>query len=416
MFGHAGRAGVGHAQRAFEQFGGIQAHQRRGQQSEIRERRKTAADVRVVREHAAESALRGQALKRRSRIGDRDEIPARFNAFAFAELGVKIIAVGQWLGRRSGFAGDDEQGGFERVLALDAEDRGRVGAVEHRHRDSILSDRERPRQNDRRHAASPHSHVHRAAKARGLHFGDEPVKLVEVFRHFLGHVQPTERIADHLLPGGVLRPKRRILIPQPGAEALLLENFNATAHMGFVSIPFGRLAVHAFLQRGLARRADGLHQPVEGLVELFHSLVLQLLGNLLDVDPQLRQPLEDGLGFGQPFRQRRGRFAVIAVGADRFDRHSVDSLRPDQRLDVFHVAVARVLGAGAGPQQALGSRAPACQRLETRSNRTSHGKSNRRAWRWRWRSCPWTDAARLPRSPSAARIFSAAGPAERRSG
>src|SRR3546814_2145821 len=51
------------------------------------------------------------------------------------------------------------------------------------------------------------------------------------------------------------------------------------------------------------------------------------------------------------------RFAMIAERIQRCRRHRVDGIRANQLFDIQRVAVRRVLGAGAGPQQTLWPRA-----------------------------------------------------------
>ncbi len=48
-----------------------------------------------------------------------------------------------------------------------------------------------------------------------------------------------------------------------------------------------------------------------------------------------------------------GHVAVIEEGVDGRRRHRIDRVRADQRLDVEHVRILRVLGAGARPQDPL---------------------------------------------------------------
>ena len=55
--------------------------------------------------------------------------------------------------------------------------------------------------------------------------------------------------------------------------------------------------------------------------------------------------------------------AVILERLDRLDRHRVHGVRPDQLLDVHHVAVVRVLRRGRGPEAALRRRALRGERL-----------------------------------------------------
>ena len=80
--------------------------------------------------------------------------------------------------------------------------------------------------------------------------------------------------------------------------------------------------------------------------------------------------------------------AVIAERVERRGRHRVDGVRADQLLDIEHVAVGLVLGAGARPQQPLRLGALRAPALPTRAARTAACSADRRAWRWRSRPCP----------------------------
>ena len=57
---------------------------------------------------------------------------------------------------------------------------------------------------------------------------------------------------------------------------------------------------------------------------------------------------------------------MIAEGIERRRWNGIDGVRPDQFLDVKHVPIIRILGAGARPQHALGLRALGGQRLPAR--------------------------------------------------
>ncbi len=57
---------------------------------------------------------------------------------------------------------------------------------------------------------------------------------------------------------------------------------------------------------------------------------------------------------------------MIAEGLERRRRNGIDGVRPNHFLNVKHVAVIRILGAGACPQHALGLRALGGQRFPAR--------------------------------------------------
>src|SRR5690349_20477120 len=69
-------------------------------------------------------------------------------------------------------------------------------------------------------------------------------------------------------------------------------------------------------------------------------------------------------GEGVATVQRTLGHAVILERLNGRRRHRVHRLRPDQLLDVEHVAIAGILGAGAGPEAALWRRAPLAQHRE----------------------------------------------------
>src|SRR6185437_4389364 len=93
-------------------------------------------------------------------------------------------------------------------------------------------------------------------------------------------------------------------------------------------------------------RRDFLQQLIEWLVELVDS-----------VHAEGRQTLENISRLRQPLAQARLRLAVITISLECLERHGVDGARPEQCLDVLHIAVLGILGAGACPQQPLHARA-----------------------------------------------------------
>ena len=107
----------------------------------------------------------------------------------------------------------------------------------------------------------------------------------------------------------------------------------------------------------LALVAEGFDELVVGLVELLNALFFKPLGNLPEVDAQVRQARHDFLGELRVLADAHGRPAVVAIGINGLQRQRVDRLRSDQRLDILHIRIGRILGAGAGPQQPLGFRA-----------------------------------------------------------
>ena len=77
--------------------------------------------------------------------------------------------------------------------------------------------------------------------------------------------------------------------------------------------------------------------------------------------------------------------AVLGKGKQRLLRHGVDRVGRRQRFDIKHVRGRGILGAGAGPQQALRP-GPGCgQFLPALRMPADRGRLCRCAWRWRCR-------------------------------
>ena len=94
-----------------------------------------------------------------------------------------------------------------------------------------------------------------------------------------------------------------------------------------------------------------------GVFEFRDAFVLELPGHIVDADAQFRQSLQYPAGRFQILFEPGLRRAVVAVGIQGFQGDRVDRVGSDEGLDVFHVAVVRVLGTGAGPEQPLDPRA-----------------------------------------------------------
>src|SRR5579875_3983817 len=117
---------------------------------------------------------------------------------------------------------------------------------------------------------------------------------------------------------------------------------------------------------GLMLAFDPLEQIMEGIGELLHALILQLLRDLIVMNADLLQLVKRGAGAIQIIFDTVAYSAVIAEVLDGLQRHCVHGIRADQFLGIEHVAVCRVLGAGAGPERALHSCAGVLERFEAR--------------------------------------------------
>src|SRR5919109_783430 len=99
--------------------------------------------------------------------------------------------------------------------------------------------------------------------------------------------------------------------------------------------------------------ADPVEQLLERIGKLLLALLLQRLDDAVVVDAGLGEIVQQPARFVNALRQRLGDSAVILEGLDRLLRHRVHRRRPDQLLDVHHVAVLGVLRRGGCPQAAL---------------------------------------------------------------
>src|SRR6185437_2968392 len=125
-----------------------------------------------------------------------------------------------------------------------------------------------------------------------------------------------------------------------------------TAHSCARPLPRGlRFHRRAFLR-------DAFQQVVPGFHERRRALALQLPRERCIVDaggPELRDHL---LAIAAVLRHRTVQLAVVGESQQGLVGHRVDGVGRGQRLDIQRVRRLRILGAGAGPQQALWMRWP----------------------------------------------------------
>src|SRR5436305_7216425 len=110
---------------------------------------------------------------------------------------------------------------------------------------------------------------------------------------------------------------------------------------------------------------DGCNQLVKSIVEELDCVFQKFIGDVFHGDAgffQVSHRLVSGSKVGI---QGAAYLAMIAEGIKSGWRNGVDRVRADQFLEVHHVSVIRILGAGAGPQQALSLRSTARQSLPT---------------------------------------------------
>src|SRR5277367_1571964 len=94
----------------------------------------------------------------------------------------------------------------------------------------------------------------------------------------------------------------------------------------------------------------------EGFVEDFYAVIEKLVGAFFHGDAGLREIGHDGGGAGNVFGEAVAELAVIAESVKGGGRNGIDGVRADQFFDVDHVAIFGILGAGAGPEEALSLR------------------------------------------------------------
>ena len=128
-----------------------------------------------------------------------------------------------------------------------------------------------------------------------------------------------------------------------------------------------RLRVDLAVEDLAAFLRHGGEQLVGRIGEQPHALLDQLVGHRIERNAGAAEIAEHALRIGDIVLQRVGELAVVAERIHGRDRHGVDGVGPDQLLDIEHVAIGLVLGAGGGPQQPLRLGAFRGQRLPARA-------------------------------------------------
>src|SRR5579883_2669546 len=113
-------------------------------------------------------------------------------------------------------------------------------------------------------------------------------------------------------------------------------------------------ALPVSLDINIALLGEACKQLVHGLGEEPHTFFLQLLRDGAEIETQVLQPLEIGASLIDAF-QKGGAAdaAVLPEGVQGGNRHRVHGVGPNQLLDIEHIRISRILGAGAAPQDAL---------------------------------------------------------------
>ena len=111
-----------------------------------------------------------------------------------------------------------------------------------------------------------------------------------------------------------------------------------------------RLPAHLGITGTPAACVDGVQELVKCFGKQLHSLSEKVVSDRLQRDADVVKGLQCLPRCLDTLLQRGARPAMITKSIHRGRRHRVDRVRANQFLHVKHVAVARVLRAGAGPQ------------------------------------------------------------------
>ena len=149
-------------------------------------------------------------------------------------------------------------------------------------------------------------------------------------------------------------PDRFVVLPEPADFRRGAPVFGRLLdRLADIAAERQRLPVEACAEHGGALVRDRAVELVGGIGEQLDAVLDQLGRDRIERDAGLFELGEDVLGVLDIFLEAVARLAVIAEGVERCRRHGVDGVGADQLLDIEHVAVVLVLGAGRGPQQPL---------------------------------------------------------------
>ena len=324
----------------FQEARDIDAHDRRRNHAEIRERGVAAADRRQAEEDVAEVVGLGDVLHLRPGVGDGDETVGSA-ARALEEILLEDVG----LERAAGLAGDDEERLGEIDLALDGADLRGIGGVEHMQLGESGNRAEGHAHDFGAEAGAAHAQEQRVFETAGAHLRGDVLEVLDVGDLVVDDSQPADPLG---LVGAA--PQRGVAAPQaagfvvglPVGERGLDRGGQFGGELGGLAVDLG------------GSLAGGLEQRFESRGELLDTVVCQFVRDLFHGDAGLGEGFHGVLRGFQVFHQAGARSAVVAEGVEGGGRNGVDGVRADQLFDVHDVAVAGVLGAGAGPQQALG--------------------------------------------------------------
>ena len=207
-------------------------------------------------------------------------------------------------------------------------------------------------------------------KGLGQHFGPE-ARSAHAEHHGVGEILPLHALGKILVVGDVgccraVQPAQPFVFvgrrSRPICRCCQSRRIFADARQSSVLFSTAlrevvaerqRLAVDAGAEHGGALVRDRAVELVGGIGEQLDAVLDQLGGDRIERDAGFLEFGEHAPGVLDIFLEAVAQLAVVAEGIERRRRHGVDGVGADQLLDIEHVAVVLVLGAGRGPQQPL---------------------------------------------------------------
>ncbi len=264
-------------------------------------------------------------------------------------------------GSGAGLGGDEE----ERFRHIDARfeqrHRFRHGGVEHQQFGVAIAFSERAPARPRRTGWS--RPCRGPPRGRSL-CATRPLRrrATSLLRHLLRRRQPAEGVVDDLAMRIVRLPKRAVARMDARGELFF---FRANDRLVEAVDVVQRQAIAEAAHDGIAPRLDGLHQLLERFIEGLDPLGSELLRDRAEAESLRFEVGQRAPRFVDSFFDRQFDPAMIAKRRVRRGRHGIHRVRADERLDVQHVAVARILRPGRRPERTLHARAEVAQFEET---------------------------------------------------
>ena len=350
---HVRPAGTHHRKRVFDERADVDAGGGGGHQPERRQHGVAPADGGIAVEDARKTLFGRDLLQRRAGIGHRDEtMPGLLGADRLGDAGEEIILHHVRLGGAAGFAGDDEDGVGEVDLRLQAAHLRRIGGIEHmQFREAGLL-RKGLGQYFRPEARSAHAEHDGIAEILPFHAMGIILVIGDV-----GCGRTVEPAQPFVLVGS--GPHRFVVLPEPSDFRRGSPLFGrALDRLADIAAEAERLPVEPCAEHGGALVRDRAVELVGGIREQLDAVLDQFGRDRIERDAGPFELGEDVSRVLDIFLEAVARLAVIAEGVERRRRHGVDRVGADQLLDIEHVAIVLVLGAGRGPQQPLRFCAP----------------------------------------------------------